>query len=157
MSDGYNYKRWEWLKRHFVRLSYSCLSYGCFQSREGGEHWIWKTMMIFLKQRGHSVTSTSEEYINTEPDLSIYDWLSAFQTSVRLLHSVVKPPLTMKSLRTVTSAFTICVMHHCCLFCQTLNCYKTGINVSRHLWSDYSLMHVTLPSGMWVLHYVYVK
>ncbi len=92
-----------------------------------------KKKTVFLKQRGHSVTSTSEEYINTEPDLSIYDLLGVFQTSVGLLHPVVKPSLTMKSQRTVTSAFTICVMHHHCLFCQTLNCYKTGINVSRHL------------------------
>ena len=30
-----------------------------------------KKKKLFLKQRGHSVTSTSEEYINTELDLSI--------------------------------------------------------------------------------------
>lgn len=30
-----------------------------------------KNKNVFLKQRGHSVTSTSEEYINTELDLSI--------------------------------------------------------------------------------------
>lgn len=109
-----------------------------------------KRNAVFLKQRGHSVTSTSEECINTELDLSIYD-------SVRLLGPVVNLSLTMKSLRTLTSAFTICVMHHHCFFCQALNCYKMGMNVNRHLWSDYSLMHVNLPSGQRALHYIYVK
>ena len=31
------------------------------------------------------------------------------------------------------------------------NCYKTGINVIRRLWSDYSLVRVTLPSALTAL------
>lgn len=85
-----------------------------------------KRNAVILKQGGHGVTSTSEECINAELDLSIYD-------SVRLLDPVVKLSLTMKLLRTMTSAFTICVMHQHWLFYQVLNCYKTSINVNRYL------------------------
>lgn len=74
------------------------------------------------------------------------------ETSVRLLHPVVKLSSAVESLRTVTSAFSVCIM---CLPsfspCPALNCYKTGINVSRHLWSDYSPMRVNLPSGLTAL------
>lgn len=49
------------------------MSYGCFQCRERAANTTGsKKKAVFLKQRGQSVTSTSEEYINTEPDLSIY-------------------------------------------------------------------------------------
>ena len=61
----------------------------------------------------------------------------------------------MKLLRTLTSAFTICVMH--LPFLSNIELLEIGINVSRHLKSDHSLVRVTLPSGLRVLHYVYVK
>ena len=156
MSDGYNYKRWEWLKGHFVRLSYGRLwvmdafSTGSeSNTAEAGE----KKKKLFLKKRGHSVTFSSKGCINAESNLSIEDLLCIFQY-IRWLHPEVKPLLMMISLRTVTSAFSIHVMQ---LRCQTLNCYKMGTNVSRHLRSDYSLVHVTLPSGLRARRYVYVS
>lgn len=60
-----------------------------------------------MRRWGRRVTPTSEERINTELDPSIYD-------SGALLGPVVKLSLTMMSLRTVTSALTICVTHHRC-------------------------------------------
>lgn len=116
-----------------------------------------KAQYFSSKRGGVSVTSTSEEHINAQPDLPIYALLGAFQTSAVLLYPVVELSWAVKSLRTVTSAFTICVMHHRCLFCQTLDCCKMHINVSRHLWWDYSLVRVGLPSTLRLLHHVYVK
>lgn len=136
------------------------VSYGCLQCSKWSEHcWIPKKKAQYFssKRGGVSVTSTSEEHINAQPDLPIYALLGAFQTSAVLLYPVVELSWAVKSLRTVTSAFTICVMHHRCLFCQTLDCCKMHINVSRHLWWDYSLVRVGLPSTLRLLHHVYVK
>lgn len=44
-----------------------------------------KIKAIFFKQRGHGVTSTSEEYINTKPDLSIYDLLGTFSNIIQVI------------------------------------------------------------------------
>lgn len=137
---------------HFVRLSYSCL-WVVDVFRAGGKckhHFInnKKRKCCLFEHRGHSVTSTSEDYISTEPDLSINDWLGMVEASVRLLHPVVKPSSTMESLSDLS------VYHLCNASAFSVKHWiviKTGINVSRHLWSDYSVVRVTLPSGLTTL------
>ena len=114
-----------------------------------------KRNAVFFKRRGQSVTFSFEQCINVEPYLSIKDLLCMFQTSVRLLHPVVKPSLIKTSLRRVTSAFTICVIHHHA-FSVTHRIIIKRTQMSADIY-DQIIHWCVLPSGPRAQCYVYVN
>lgn len=109
-----------------------------------------------MKHRGHSVTLTSEESIRTDT----WSQHLRFALHVSEISMVITPSGQTIIDYEITEDTDLSVYHLCNAsllpFLSDTDCYKTGINVSRHLWSDYSLVRVSLPSALRVLCYVYV-